>query len=147
MLACFSLRAADVTDAAVSDWQGIACYGNPEMNPKFVSVEAKLLELFRKEKIEVGISARATVWVSVRTKDYSRARALLLDRVQKKVFEPGIIYVSAAWKKRDDGVNYYDYAFAEEVIRKETEPNQQPERNAGTTSSSTSAPPPGVAHP
>jgi hypothetical protein len=110
--------------AADVEFRCVALYPSPFSDPQHKDVEARILAFFQEKKIEIQAGGSATVWISVSTVDYPRARAALIEAVKEKKFEPVVVFVPAAWKKRSDGMSYYDFKFAEDSIRKETEPNQ-----------------------
>jgi hypothetical protein len=110
----------------------VALYSSPTADPQHQDVEARILAFFQELKIEIQAGGSATVWISVSAADYPRARAALIEAVKEKRFEPVVVFVPEAWKKRSDGMSYYDFKFAEDSIRKETEPNKRTTDNPGT---------------
>lgn len=117
--------------AARAEVRCVALYPSPVADPQHKDVEPRILAFFAKQKIKIQAGGSATVWISVTEVDYPRAREALIEAVRKKEFDPVVVFVPEAWKKRADGVSYYDFKFAEELIRKETEPNQVPEPTSG----------------
>lgn len=113
--------------AANAEFRCVALYPSPVADPAHNEVETRIIAFFKKMKVEIQASGSATVWISVSAADFSKARAALIEAVMKKEFEPVVVFVPEAWKKRADGVSYYDFKFAEDCIRKEVERNQMPE--------------------
>ena len=110
--------------AAETEFRCVALYPSPLADPAHKDVEARMIAFFEKRKMTIQASGSATVWISVTVADFTQARAALIEAVKKKEFEPVAVFVPKAWKKRADGMSYYDFQFAEDCIRKETEPNQ-----------------------
>lgn len=117
--------------SAKAESRCVALYPSPTADPQLQDVEARILAFFQKKKIEIQVGGSAIVWISVSAADYSSARAALIEAVKEKKFEPVVVFVSEAWGKHSDGTIYYDFKFAEDSIRKETEPTRALQHSAG----------------
>jgi hypothetical protein len=119
--------------AAAADFWCVALYPSPVTDPRHKDLEPRILAFFAKQKMKIQAAGSATVWISVSEADFPKARVALIEAVRKKEFEPVVVFVPEAWKKRADGVSYYDFKYAEDFIRKETEPIQSPQTTTGSS--------------
>jgi len=126
--------------AANAEFRLVALYPSPFADPERKDVEPRILAFFEEKKIKIRANGSATIWISVSVADFPKARAVLIEAVKRKEFEPTVVYVPEAWKTRADKVSYYDFDFAETCIREELEPNKPQQHNAGRRPSSSDSP-------